>query len=354
MRADVEKAEQALEEGRFGRALTLLRGRPAPHERPRALYLQAEALRGQGYFKASAPLYARLLAGLSPYEDPVLYLDASLALCGVLHSLGRIAESRRALERGEAARRRLGLSGYERAFRLERVMLDRAAGRYLPAIAGLKRELRFAADDAERGYLWWAMGGALRFSGSLADSEGAFKESLSRYRAAKDELGAAYALCGLGGISRVRGKLPAAAVFYARAAAFFERNEDRFGAAYGQCGLSNVLRQLGQWKEAEAGYRRAYALYDGLGDAVDLAYVDWGLGGVLEKTGRPREALSSYRRGLGRFQAYGETRGVVLSLLSLARLSHLLGKSAEGEKLFDKAVALSRRAGMRAHLESFI
>lgn len=347
------RARAALEAGRFARAWAALR-RPVPAlERPQADYLKAEVLRGQGYFAQAAVLYGGVLKKVAPLEDPVLYVETALSLCGTLHSLGRIAEARRALAGAASAARRLGLKDFDRPIRLEGLMLERAAGDYPKAVAGLRSEFKRTRDLREQGYLLWALGGALRFSGRLAESQRAFEDSRRRYLRSGDALGAGYAECGLGGVSRIRGRHPEARSHYARALAFFERTEDVFGAAYGHCGLANVLRQLGDWRGAEAHYLKAHRLYSGLGDVPDLGYVEWGLAKVMEKTGRLPEARRRLRRALPMFASHGEKRGEALTLLAQAQVEHALGRSAAAEALFDRAVATARRAGLKAHLEAY-
>ena len=110
---------------------------------------------------------------------------------------------------------------------------------------------------------------------------------------------------------------------------------------------------MGLLDEAERNYRASYALYAGLDDRVDLAFVDWGLGQIRQRRGDLPRAERHYRAALTAFAGGGEDRGLVLARKSLAEVLHARGRTAEAEKLFDSAVALARRAGLTAHLESF-
>jgi tetratricopeptide (TPR) repeat protein len=81
--------------------------------------------------------------------------------------------------------------------------------------------------------------------------------------------------------------------------------------------------------------------------------VDWGLGQIHQRRGELPAAERRYRAALGAFSQGGEDRGLVLARKSLAEVLHARGRTAEAEKLFDSAVALARRAGLTAHLESY-
>ena len=90
-----------------------------------------------------------------------------------------------------------------------------------------------------------------------------------------------------------------------------------------------------------------------IADRVDLAYVDWGLGKVFLQTGRLKDAEKRLRWALSAFAKGREWRGVALSELALAGLLHATGRTSEGEKRYEAARRVARKAGMRTHLEAF-
>lgn len=349
----LDAARSALSED-AQKALRLL---PAASALPGALrlerdFVEAEARRAMGFFKAAEKLYARVLKGAKGASDAVLRAEAALGSASGLRALGQVAAAGARI----AVAKKAGVKGLAERIELEDALILRAGERYDEALKRLRpllhRALSRKAFD-EAAYLLWAVGGAHRFLGQLSKSEEAFRLSLAFARRAKDPVGEGYALFGIGGAARVRGNLLESERAYAAAEKLFAPTSDVFARAYASCGRSNALRQLGRLAEAEKGYQQAYALYSSLGDAVDLAYVDWGWGEVLMKKGDLKAALKRFEAGEKAFRVGHETRGIVLSLHSRARVFHALGRTAEAEKLFSQGVALARKAGIHTHLESF-
>lgn len=336
------------------RALKLLPKASAlpPSLRVERDFVEAEARRSMGFFKAAESLYARVLARAKGRADAVLRAEAALGSASGLRALGDV----RAAGARIAAAKQAGVAGLSERIELEEALILRAGERYHEALQRLRpllhRALSRKAYD-ESAYLLWAIGGAHRFLGELAKSEEAFRLSLAFARKAKDPVGEGYALFGIGGAARVRGNLRESERAYAAAERLFAPTSDVFARAYAACGRSNALRQLGRLAEAERGYKRAYALYSALGDAVDLAYVDWGWGEVLLKKGDLKSALKRFEAGEKAFRQGHETRGIVLSLHSRARVYHALGRTAEAERLFSAGLSLARKAGIHTHLECF-
>ena len=348
--ARLEAARELCASGRPDRALPLLKGPiPAPLAGERLLIL-AEALRGQGYFGRAGATYRAALKRLDP-EDRDLAFDAWIGLARCARSLGATDDARRALR---AARRVPG--GDAELLALEDALVLRADSRHREALKALLPMLaaaRRARDWSAVGFLLWAIAGSRRFSGDLAGSHRDFKESLAAFRRGRDAEGEAYALFGLGGIARVRGLFLEARRAYVEAGKRLNKGPDLLGRAYAHCGLANCLRQMGLLAEAQKHYRLSYALYAGLDDRVDLAFVDWGLGQIAQRRGLLPAAERHYRAALSAFSGGGEDRGLVLARKSLAEVLHARGRTSEAEKLFDSAVALARRAGLTAHLESY-
>lgn len=347
----LERARELLDAGRPDAAAKLLDASfPEALAGEKAL-LRGDAFRDQGFFRRAQDCYRRSLKAAGP-EERDLRLGAELGLARCARSLGETALAAAAMKRARKAAR--GQAGETLA--LEDALVLRAAGDYRGSLKGLAPLLsasRRRRDWSAVGYLLWAAGGARRFAGDLAGSHRDFKDSLAAFKRAGDREGQSYALFGLGGIARVRGLFAEARAAYAAAGKLLAAGPDLFGRAYAHCGLANVLRQLGLLGEAERNYRQSYALYAKLDDRVDLAYVDWGLGQVFQRRGLARRAETHYRAALAAFHAGGEHRGEALSLKSLAEVLHVLGRSAEAERLFDKAVSVARRAGLKAHLETY-
>ena len=351
----IERAREALEAGRLREAIRLLPRAsrvPAPL-RPERDLIEAEALRGQGYFARAEAIYRRLLKA-RPSGDPVLWLEAALGSASGLRSVGRAAEASRILdEAGRIARR----ERWARArIRLERALVARAEGRWSAALAELNDMLQAAlgaADRQQASFLTWAVGGALRFSGDLAGARRSFERSLGLARRARDASAEGYALFGLGGVTRILGRLRESERFYSRAMRAFTGTEDLFAQAYAHCGLANSLRQQGRRGEAERHYRLAHRLYSKLGDEVDLAYVDWGLGKLRLDQGRVTQASKFLELAMGAFRRGGELRGECLSELALAQVQHARGRVAAAEALFDRAVRRAKAGGLHTHLEVF-
>ena len=346
----LEAAREQCAVGRPDRALALLSAPVPAFLSAQRDYLRGEALRGQGYFRLAQAAYRAALAHVDAADRDIVF-DGWLGLARCARSLGETAAARAALAR---ARR---IPGADReTVALEDALVLRAESRHRPALKALLPMLAAARrrrDWSAVGFLLWAIAGSRRFSGDLAGSHRDFKESLSAFRRSADAEGEAYALFGLGGIARVRGLFAEARRAYAEAGRRLGRGPDLFGRAYAHCGLANCLRQMGLLKEAEKNYLLSYVLYAGLDDRVDLAFVDWGLGQIHQRRGELPQAERRYRAALAAFSGGGEDRGLVLARKSLAEVLHARGRTAQAERLFDEAVALARRAGLTAHLESY-
>lgn len=353
----LDAARSALSED-AARALRLL---PSASRLPQVLRVErdlvaAEGNRAMGFFSAAEALYSSVLARARGAAEAALRAEAALGSASGLRALGNTAAASRRLVTARAAARSSGLAGFGERLELEEALVLRAEEHYGEAVSRLlpllSKALRRRAYD-EAAFLLWAIGGARRFQGRLAEAEAAFRRSFSLAHRAGDPAGQGYALFGIGGAARVRGDLKGSERAYGKAAQLFAGSSDLFACAYAACGRANALRQLGRLGEAERGYRRAHALYSRLGDAVDLAYVDWGWGEVLLRRGALQAALKRLSAAEGAFRSGGETRGVVLSLQSRARLLHSLGRTPQAERLFARGLALARKAGIHTHLEFF-
>lgn len=341
------KARDLLDAGRPSEAERLLRSRGCPRVfRAERFYLLGEAARLRGAFRESADRFRRCLAS-GPDADPGLWAEASLAMAGILRSLGLTGKAGAALE---GAAKVFGRKGMGRALserlELERALLLRAEGRYARSLDRLRSLLGSAGDARTRAYLLWAMAGALRFQGNLGAAETAFRRSLSLARGTGDRPGAGYALLGLGGVLRMRGRLGASLKAYSRAGSLFAGTEDRFAQAYAHCGIGNALRRRGRKRQALRRYLRSRSLYRSLGDEVDGAYVDWGIGSLLGGSGRLKAALRV-------FKVFGERRGEVLCLLGLSGIERDRGRKTQAARFEREAAAVAGRAGLVLEQERF-
>jgi tetratricopeptide (TPR) repeat protein len=351
----LEEAREALEDSP-AQALKLLPSAASLPTlfRPERDFIAAEAWRQRGYFERAEKLYSKIVR--SKKLDPDLHTEACLGSAAGHRSLGHIKLAQARLQEAQRTLQRHGLRSYREPLRLEKALVLRAQGHYRAALTPLRALLKKAVQDrdwARAGFLLWAIGGAERFQGDLQASESSFRKSLSYAQRAEDAVGAGYAHFGLGGITRVRGKFSEAAKHYAKAEKIFRGSDDDFARAYALCGYANALRQLGRLAEAEKYYLRSYKVYSSLEDKVDLAYVDWGLGEVHLRRGEVRKAVARFKAALRAFLAGGEDRGSVLSMVSLSRALHVVGKTAEAEALFSKGITLARRVGLHAHLEIY-
>ncbi|HAM36811.1 MAG TPA: hypothetical protein DEB40_13545 [Elusimicrobia bacterium] len=351
----LEQAKDFMDQGRPGDALPLLR-RPVPEMfAPERDFLLAEALRAQGFLSQAVETYRRLLRRPAK-KDPAAWLDACLGNVACLRSLGETKAARRMLSLGRKVAASLRNQAIQERLDLEDALIERAMGLYPKSLAKFKSQLiRFLREEdlAAAGYVLWAIGGALRFSGDFSGSQRAFAQSLALCRRCNDPAGRAYALFGLGGVTRVQGRLAEAQRHYAAALKAVSGTQDIFGQAYAHCGLANVLRQRGELSAAKKHYIQAHRLYSLIEDPVDLAYVDWGLGRIHLRRGELAPAQKRFELALTAFARGGETRGVVLCETSLAGLLHSKGLTFAAERLFARALARARRAGIHTHLELF-
>jgi tetratricopeptide (TPR) repeat protein len=316
-------------------------------------FASAESLRAQGLFSKALSAYER---ALKVTDDSSLRFEACLGIASICRSLGDIKKARFWIKGARVVARRSSSAGRNEAIELEDILIERADGKYVESLKRLRVFFgrRFQERDFQAcGFVKWAMGGALRFSGNLQASENAYRESLAFAQKACDRDGKIYALLGLGGVYRIQGKIFESARYYRAAGNALSGSGDLFAKAYAYCGLGNALRQKGEWDKAENLYRKSRALYQKLGDAADLGYVEWGLARLKMQTGKIEDAEGFLKRAIALFNQAGEKRGLVLAKFSLAQAWHARGKTAEARLLFDQAVRLSKSSGLSTHLELF-
>lgn len=320
---------------------------------PQKRFALAEKYRAQGLFAKALPSYQEALKG---NLEPSLRFESYLGLASICRSLGEIRQAVSWIKAARNEQKRSRLKEGAEALELEDILVERAAGQYERSLKRLQSffKRRFAEKDWQAcGFVKWAMGGALRFSGNLKDSQKAYQDSLHFAQKAGDGDGKIYALLGLGGVCRIQGKIAESARHYRLAGRSLLKSEDLFAKAYAFCGLGNALRQMGELDEAKGLYQKSRILYQKLGDAADLGYVEWGLAQIDMNKGRLDQAEKNLMRAMPLFKKADEKRGLVLTQMSLARVWHARGKTASARSLFDQAVRLSKSSGLSAHLESF-
>lgn len=317
------------------------------------LFARAEKYRAEGLFGKARPLHEKVFGGS---RDSSLRFESSLSLVSIFRSLGNIKEARAWLQRARGEMKRGGFLDWAEAVELEEILIDRADGQYRASLKRLsavfKRRL-LEKDFQACGFIQWAMGGALRFSGNLAAAEEAYLRSLDFAVRARDREGAIYALLGMGGVCRIQGKLGDSERHYFAAQKALRGSSDLFARAYAHCGLGNALRQKGSFSQAEICYRKSRGIYQKLGDDADLGYVEWGLARLKMQMGKIEAAQEFLKRALALFRRSGEKRGLVLARLSLAQILHARGQREKAQTLFEQALRLSKSAGLSAHLELF-
>ncbi|MBI5744302.1 MAG: tetratricopeptide repeat protein [Elusimicrobia bacterium] len=348
---NLEKIEELLDSGEFAKALTAIRkGRAKREAGP--LYLEAEALRGLGLFAKAISAFAA--ARRAAKHDEELLLQCFLGEARCHRALGNEGNALASAKEALKLSKRLGMlradADMEWALALRLVgKLAEAAG----MLEKLRNDYRKAGDYAGETFTLWALGGLYRLQGRYAEGIAAFEGSFKSANKAKDEAAAGYALFGLGGILRVAGFMGRALDCYVRARKLFAKTDDAFAKAYAECGTSNVLRQLGRLEEAFAGYERAHKLYSALSDWADLGFVEWGMGEIRRKNGDFAAALKNYRKAAELFKGRSEPRGEALTLLSLANLYYLTGKTVKAEAQHAAAMQHIRRHNLHTHLETF-
>ncbi|OGS11333.1 MAG: hypothetical protein A2234_10750 [Elusimicrobia bacterium RIFOXYA2_FULL_58_8] len=349
---NIEKIEALLDNGQFAKARAALNSLKTGAAPGRRSFLKGEALRGLGFFGEALKEYAAVRRAAR--GDAELELRAFLGEARCNRALGNNKATLFSAGKALMLSKKLDLDRADAG--LEWALALRLAGRLAEAAPLLEKALKGyekAGDPAACAFSLWALGGLYRLQGRYAEGIKAFERSLKLAKKAGDDAAAGYALFGLGGILRVAGFMGRALDCYVRARGQFSRTDDTFAKAYAECGTANVLRQLGRLEEAFSGYVRAHKLYSGLADWADLGFVEWGMGEIRKRNGQFAAALKHYRKAGKLFKGRSEPRGEALTLLSLAALYFLTGKTAQAERRHNAALKFIRSHNMHTHLETF-
>jgi len=347
----LEKAEKLLNEGKPRKALDLLK--KTKKDDAFAEYLKAEASRVGGDFHAAITHYDNARRG--HIEDPELAVNILNGMAACLRTLGKSEPAYTFAHEAGRIAQEYELEDAERHSRLEMAMALRAKGNLEQSRALLEMiltEFEELGDSSGSTYIHWALGGIFRLQGKFAQSVAEFKKAVALAKKDKDETSLGYGYFGLAGVSRVAGDIAGSEKYYRIAADIFKDSEDLFARAYVNCGLANALRQKGAHDEAYTRYQEADKLYSKINDEPDLGFVKWGLGNILVKRGKLKEAMKQFEKALALFEKYDEKRGELLTRLSIASLTYLLGDAEAADRIYDAAVAEAKNEGLHTYLET--
>lgn len=317
------------------------------------LFLEGEAYRQLGSFEEAISAYAQSLRVCETAEGR---MDALLALAACYRTLGHSAAAYEMAEDALNMARELEMDDYLVRSMQEMGMALRAWGRLEEALEMLNAVLSYyqeQKDWAGMSFICWAKGGIYRLQGLFEEGIKQFKESIRLAKKAGDSINLAYGYCGLAGISRICGKIDECVKNYKLAEKIFRKTQDVFGKAYTNCGMANGLRQQGKYDEALRHYNTADKLYSSIHDTVDLGFVKWGRADILKRKNRLAEALEDLKQARVLFDNSDESRGQILTKLSLAQVLYALGNTPEAEELYEEAVSQARAEGLHTYLESY-
>jgi tetratricopeptide (TPR) repeat protein len=360
MRRDRDNLELLLDNNKPLEVLKRLKGRALCQ--PKEIFALGEARRMLGDFEKSVKLYDKALAGYGVLlhrngqsaEISAGILDVLLALSKSYRTLGNAGKAHQtACKALSVASAREDLFDFKMLALQEIGMALRACGKLDEAETILFDVLDYykkQKEPAGKSFIYWALGGICRLRGQFKDGADYFKKSAAL---SKDKVSKAYAYCGLAGISRVSGKNKACLENYKKAEAIFKNTDDIFGKAYTNCGIANGLRQLGKYGEALKRYETAGKLYSLIKDKVDLGFVKWGFADVLKKQNRLREAARELKKAKALFANCDETRGQILTELSIAQVLYALGQRSRAIEIYDLAVSRAKAENLATYLEIF-
>ena len=348
---DLSALEEMLEENRPSEALEKLLA--VRNKDAAAWFLTGEAQRQLGSFEGALKSYA---VALQTVDEAETRMDALLAMAACYRTLGHSAAAYELAEDALKMAQELEYDEFTIRAMQEMGMALRAWGRLeealdlLDAVLSAYTQLK---DYAGMSFIHWAKGGIFRLQGHFQEGIAQFKQAISLAKKAGDDISLAYGYCGLAGISRICGKIDDCVKNYKLAEKIFRKSEDLFGKAYTNCGMANGLRQQGKYDEALRHYNVADKLYSAINDTVDLGFVKWGRADILKRKNKMEAALKDLQEARVLFDNSDETRGQILTKLSLAQVLYALGQTQEAEELYEAGVAQARAEGLHTYLESY-
>ncbi len=348
---DLAEIEVLLEDNRPSDALKKLTA--ARTKNASAWFLTGEAQRQLGSFEDALKSYAKAL-GVA--EEAETRMDVLLAMAACYRTLGHSSAAYELAEDALKMAQELEYDEFIVRAMQEMGMALRAWGRLEEALDLLDAVLSAYTqqkDYAGMSFICWAKGGIFRLQGHFEEGIAQFKKAITLAQKAGDDISVAYGHCGLAGISRICGKIDDCVKNYRLAEKIFRKSEDLFGKAYTNCGMANGLRQQGKYDVALRHYNVADKLYSAINDTVDLGFVKWGRADILKRKNKMAAALKDLEEAKALFDNSDETRGQILTKLSLAQVLYAMGRTDEAEELYDAGVKQARAEGLHTYLESY-
>jgi eukaryotic-like serine/threonine-protein kinase len=188
-------------------------------------------------------------------------------------------------------------------------------------------------------------------SGKQEEVEGAIREAMQLYTAAKDRLGVA-AVATLEAIALERqGDYLGAKKKYEESLAIYRESGNKLSLSNEYDNVADVLFFLGDLTGADRNYRSALANYQEIGDQNGAALAKLGLGDVYLALGKHGEAKAAYQEALEICRQLGNRSREASALAGLARLQRLEGDVSGARKNEAEAIEKFEAVGDRSEME---
>jgi len=256
-----------------------------------------------------------------------------------------------------------GAGGWSHAsFLAANAAVDRLleAGRFPPAVAAARENLRRAREGGEGAYAeaaydramcHWKLGRALKMSGDPAAALGEILaarqgfETLAGAGNASAARMASACLTEAGDCLRDLGRLDEAALAYEENIRRAEALDDPRQAATGKGQLGTVRLLQGRHADALAACTAARETFEALGEPGTVATAWHQIGIVHEKAGQPEAAEEAYREALKIKVQRGDPGGQASTLLQLGNLYAGQGRLEEAVRFYRQAAAIYTESG---------
>ena len=229
---------------------------------------------------------------------------------------------------------------------LARVVVDQ--GRYAETRLRGEQALRLFREHDDRSgesATEWTMGIAATWEGDYVTAKGHFARSLRLAGESGYFWGEGVALGGLGGVAAEEGDFAQAVPLFDRALRIFVQTGDRDREGIALNNLGFVLDQLGAHAEAESHFERYLAICRDVGARQGEGVALFNLAHVSQRQGEHERALQQAQQSLELAEKVGERRiqGYAWTVRGCVLVS--LGRLAEAESAFRRALALRRELG---------
>lgn len=286
-------------------------------------------------------------------SGPQATAEAQLSRAHALRSLGRMAESRAALQVCLALE---GTSPSARIrARLDLADLDELAGRTTEALEDALAALADARASGDQ----WLVGGALNRVGSIQEGLGNFAASLAAHQEcleqrtrAGDRAGVASSLNNMANVQLRQGQGRAAVQSYRDAVALSREIGDKPRLAKYLANIGNGAFRLGDYSEAKVATLEALAIQREIGELEGLAgtLVNYG---ILQATiGEVGPGIASFEESLQLRRSLGDAAGAAACLnnIALAYVHH--DRDREAVPVYEEALRIRREIGNRGGVAS--